>query len=205
MKHFIFSAILILVGLFGHAQTTTLLFSDSEDQKTLEFYGIPIKGTIQEYFNKLVAKGFEPFSATTNKILTGEFIGESCTVILSGDDDLISSISIRTNREYNNWHDIYSAYNRIIKLYNEKYGAAFTSNEEFYYPFEKGDGYEFTAIKSDKCDISTIWSISDNSGNRYGIIGISITDEAKIFITYVNMNNQEIIDKQEKESYLDEI
>lgn len=175
----------ILFVLFS----STLVYS----QEHMSFKGIPINGTTNEFAQKLISQGYQKIETKDNIIiLEGEFINKKCKVYLIG--------SVKTNKiwkvyvilpENSSWYSIKGDYKELKVQFQQKYGEG-RSYEFFSKPYYEGDGYEFQAIRKDKCTYATFFDSTN------GNIMLEIGDES-IRISYEDKINSEINNK-EKES-----
>lgn len=166
----------------------------------LDFKGISITGTMKNFSDALVNSGCERISPE-NYFFKGEFIDKDCLIAILGDEnsDLISGILILFDTEYKNWDDLRNAYYGVVKLYQTKYGTPTNELLKFYYPYERGDGYEITAIAVGKCKMSTTWQIENGS------IVVYVTDDINIGIVYKDKKSESIVNERINQSHLNEI
>lgn len=77
-------------------------------------------------------------------------------------------------------------------MYSNKYGAPEYHIESFYYPFnDDSDGLEMVAVKNDKCNYVSRFTVDG------GTIAVMITDDCSLTIYYIDKINNE---KSQKES-----
>lgn len=120
----------------------------------LEFKGIPIYGSEEEFRELLIKKGFNDYGYS----LEGPFAGfYDCKVDIftSPYSQEVIGLLIRIPiNSKNDWISHLSVYNRINELLTNKYSNP--SIEEIYEnPFFKGDGRELTGLKKNKIKFNT--------------------------------------------------
>lgn len=84
-------------------------------------------------------------------------------------------------------------YDDLQSSINDVYGKG-KANKKFKSPYEDGDGYEISAIKTGNADYSTFWH--DDKDNT---IGETISDELEITLVYQDSAMGEIAEKRQKE------
>ncbi|MBP9018142.1 MAG: hypothetical protein BWZ11_00822 [Bacteroidetes bacterium ADurb.BinA395] len=185
---------LLLIILFS--VSTFSLYS----QEHITFKGIPLKGTINSFAQELVKKGCTIKESKGNLIiLKGEFVNETCEIILVG--------SKKTNTiwkvvaylpEQTSWYSIKSDYNILKKQFQQKYGDG-ESYEFFSDPYYEGDGYEMQALRLEKCTYATYFK------TETGTISLEISKFQQISISYEDKINVELKRKESDEIINDEI
>ncbi len=100
-------------------------------QEHLSFKGIPIEGSMNEFCQKLKAKGFTSIGSENNlAIFKGDFTGRNATIGVSATDDGKSvygiDVTFKASQEWSALVDIYGYYK---DLYTRKYGKPNASKE----------------------------------------------------------------------------
>ncbi|WP_165041814.1 hypothetical protein [Dysgonomonas sp. ZJ709] len=94
-------------------------------------------------------------------------------------------------------------YDSLVDDISTKYGKPDKKMYSFDYPFEEGDGYELSAIKSGKSNIASRWSIPNRMPTS--TVAIVITDQAKIAVLYDYLKISDIVDVKEKNKNLKDL
>ena len=121
--------LLILCTLF----ISVSLSAQSKSNQHLKFMGIPINGSITNFQNKLIAKGFKYDKAISKAIegptryYDGQFAGESVGLYVYYDHDqkFVYRVKITISRE--DVDQAISIMNKFRHLFEEKYGTAASS------------------------------------------------------------------------------
>lgn len=151
-----------------------------------EFKGVTINGGVQDVADSLMKQGYEFIDGGDDGILLGgKFAGiENCQILVSG--------SIHTKQTYsvsvftptmNTWWSVKADYDRIKEMLQKKYGRPTNRTEFFNDPYEEGDGYELSALSSGYGIYAT------NYSSKNGEIGVIITGEGQILLTYKDIKN----------------
>jgi len=133
-------------------------------QEHLKFKGVPIDGTLQEFVQKMKAKGFTSVGMQCGiAVLKGDFAGaKECTIgvgTLQG-NNLVSKISVAFP-EASNWLELYGRYCDLKEMLTEKYGSPSNCIEEFQRSYQpQDDADRFYEAKSDRCKFITTFSPS---------------------------------------------
>lgn len=113
--------------------TLTLLFAflSAMAQEHLSFKGIPIKGSMTEFCQKLKSKGFTSIGREDNLTLfSGKFTGQKATVGVTSTDDKKNVFAVIVFFDPSNeWNTLVNTYNYYKELYTRKYGEP-TATEE---------------------------------------------------------------------------
>lgn len=173
MKKFILAALaLFLTVLTVSAQTG--------DPK---FKGITVAGDASVFVDKLKDVGFTYVAEGDGLyLLDGSFAGfDDCQAIVyyTPTDKTVAKVTVLTT-VYSSWRTMYSDYNELKRVYEQKYGHPDSDYHFFSPPYELGDGYETTAVKLNKCHYLTVWHVGGYT------LGLKITQDMKISIGYEN-------------------
>jgi hypothetical protein len=113
--------------------TLTLFFASMGimAQEHLSFKGIPIKGSLTEFCQKLKAKGFVQIGRQTNPVsFSGDFTGRKAQVNVAATDDGKDVFSVVVFVEPSEeWNALVNTYNYYKGLYIRKYGKPVVSEE----------------------------------------------------------------------------
>lgn len=121
------------------------LYAQSKSNQHLKFMGIPIDGSITNFQNKLIAKGFK-YNKTASKaidepirIFNGQFAGEKATIYVSYNRDLNLVYSVAATIERNTEDDIINLMSKFISNYENKYGIYAEKGDDAYdFYFDNG-------------------------------------------------------------------
>jgi len=167
-------------------------------QEHMKFMGVPITGKLEAFISKMESLGFTPYSKEYLKenqfFMKGKFAGENCTIDISRTSisHIVYMVAAYTE-QYTSWESLKRDYFSFKNDYTDKYGTPFKSNETFLGSYYDGDGYELSAIKSDKCDYETIYYL-DN-----GRIIIQVLSPAILSFAYGDNANLLINSKEQEE------
>ena len=180
-----------------------LVFSSSVcfAQDHLTFKGIPIDGKLTEFVSKLQEHGLV-LTYTNDEgyasILKGTFAGfEDCLiyVLSSKKSHIVWKVSVKFP-EQTSWYALKSRYNDYKTSLTQKYGAP---NDDFHFftkPYYEGDGYEFQALRNDKCSYTAFFDVTgglivieiESKEYNSGRVAISYEDEIN---TQLKKNDQQ--------------
>lgn len=172
MKKIILSFAIILASVVSFGQET----------EHLKFMGIPIDGTLTEFTQKLVQKGF--VKSKNEQILTGKFAQEDVDVLigLTPKSEKVYTCLVDFG-EYTSWNLLKNEYIRFRESLIKKYGTPINDVHYFSFPYDEGDGCEMLAVKEDKCNYGCFW----NNG-----IGILILSSGQVCISYCDPINEKL-------------
>lgn len=174
---------------------------DVDSVKHLEFKGIPIDGSLNEFVSKLEAKGFTKTETMGTMVqLKGDFAGESVNVYVVGSEKNKTVWKVAVFfPEKSSWRSLKSDYFDYKELFTKKYGKPKNDYEFFSDPYYEGDGYELSALKRDKC---TYCSFYYPEG---GIIMLEISSSECVLVGYEDSTNAKIKSREEEENAMDDI
>ena len=133
--------LLILFTLFLSAP----LYAQSKSNQHLKFMGIPIDGSITNFQNKLIAKGFKYDKVGSQniegptRIFKGQFAGESSQLFVYYDRDqkFVYSVGVCIDRDSED--DIINLMSNFISNYENKYGIDAEKGDDTYdFYFDNG-------------------------------------------------------------------
>ena len=161
-------------------------------QEHLTFKGIPIEGSMNEFCQKLKAKGFNLVGKENNlSYLTGDFTSREVTIGVSATDDgqnVVAVIVLFDKSE--EWKILADTYDYYKILYTRKYGEPSASKE--YNPATHDSNTAFMAeVYKGTVEYSSEWKVAG------GDIHLSIEKssggvfEGMVVIRYVNSQNIE--------------
>lgn len=152
-------------------------FAQGKLDKTdhLQFKGVPIDGTLNEFISEMKKSGFTLLGIEDGTAgLTGDFAAyKNCIIVVSTLDqkDLVSTISV-IFPEQDTWSYLSSDYFSLKELLTIKYGKPSESVEEFQSSSQAGNDMEKMLYV--KMDMSTYYS---NYETNNGTIQLSIDHE----------------------------
>lgn len=157
----------------------------------LTFRQLPITGDINTFINNLESLGYTvelPFTNEYNvAVLKGKFAGiNDCKVIAVATP--LTKIVCRvvvSLPEQQVWFKLKSDYNEFKEKLTKKYGKP-QSYEFFTDPYYEGDGYEMSALSSEKCNFSSYFDDKD------GTIVVRLNTEGCVGIVYEDKYNSSI-------------
>ena len=133
-----------------------------------KFMGIEMRGSIDEFSDKLKKKGFEFIEGTDKSLLLkGDFAGETVKVAVIGKEKVYGvGVFFADQSE---WIPLKNQYYNYKKRLISKYGTPTTQNEEFVGSFV--DGLEMISIDKEEIDYQCEFRQSQTSG----VVRLSIT------------------------------
>ena len=189
MKRFLTIAVLIFSFMFVMAQTPN---------KHLTFKGIPITGTLEDFAQKIEAKGFKKtFSGKIAAEFEGEFAGYSgCKIYVFKipNRNIVHKVVV-VLPEKSSWARLEEEYNKFKGMLTNKYGESSWSSEKF----KEGaltfnDDAKMASLKEGNCDYGTAWKV-DNGYITVQISSIPDTDGGNIGLVYFDKINDALADK----------
>lgn len=178
MKKLFFILVLVFISLCASSQEHLL------------FKGIPIKGSMTAFCQKLGTKGFTPIGHDNNVTLfTGDFTGRRATVGVGASDDGKNVFSVIVLFDPSGeWNILVDTYNYYKELYTRKYGEPTVSIENN--PARSNANVALMAeVHQGTVEYSSSWkiqggdihlSIEKTSGIYEGQVMISYSDSQNI-------------------------
>jgi hypothetical protein len=159
------------------------------------FDGVPVSGDLTTTIAKFKAKGyvFKKF-VDNGAILTGKvsFRDVELYIFVTPFTKKVFKFTIYLE-EKDTWSSLRFDYEKYYTIFKEKYGEPDTEYSFFSSPYESGDGYEMTAVKSGKATFSAFWLNRDNLS-----VVVSISKWNQVELTYENDINTELRAKEVK-------
>lgn len=194
----LFIIALISAGLLSFTWNTAY----SQDSIShLEFKGIQMKGSINDFADKLVKMGYIIKENTGNVItLEGQFVGKDATIYIAGTPKTNTIWKVMVYLpEVSSWYSIKSDYKYYKDMYTQKYGAPKDVYEFFSKPYYEGDGYEMSALKNDKCHYFSAFHTNE------GVVVLEISTFKKVRFSYEDNANTELRNKEKDTAVIDDI
>jgi hypothetical protein len=180
-------------NLNGQDTTQSNSTNDTVKARTYSFAGIEIKGAYKNYVQALSKKGFTLITTDTTEnfaALGGKISGVEVSVYI-----FWTPISKEVCRvgviypEHESWFSISTEYNKIMKIINTKYGEGIC-DENWTYPYEDNhEGYEWTALKTERLRKYCLWD-----GIR-----LSMNKEGNNILIYTNPRIEEVFKKEQQQ------
>lgn len=183
-----------------------VIFALTSNAQTL--LGIPFNGDAKVFVNKLVKeKGFvldkSNVDGSNTYILSGKILGYQCEVIVLGTsktNQVCKMVAYTPNAT--TFSDLTSTFNSIYTLLEAKYGKNDRECIDYFTtPYERGDGYEISAIKLGKYIRMCMFGENEPNLSAYEII----EKYAQVKLVWENKENMQLLKKERLESAKDEL
>lgn len=140
----------------------------------LTFKGVPITGTLKEFTNAMVQKGFHhELTQDGVAVFSGDFAGyRDCSigVLTLQNQDVVNLVTVLFS-EHETWSSLITQYNRLKLLLSQKYGAPADNTEVFTAEYPPSSDYsKLSALHSGEY----VWYTSFET--EEGEIRLSITE-----------------------------
>lgn len=178
MKKFILTIVLAISVSFISAQS---------------FNGVPLEGDLTTCITRFKAKGFVVNKYIDNgAILKGK--------VANYQIELYVFTTPKSKKVYKavafvekdlSWASLKYNYEKFVALFTEKYGTPTNKLERFIDPYYEGDGYEMTAVSTEKCEYYTLWL-----NTQLMNLGVEISKYEQVKLTYENVAMMEIMRKE---------
>lgn len=159
-----------------------------------QFDGINISGDFTSALNKFKAKGYVVVKGEGNRyILSGSINSLPVEILILGTPKTrqFAKVTVWLPKK-TNWESLKSNYQDWLELLTTKYGKPSSSYNFFKTPYYEGDGYELTAVSSEKCVYAAYWiDILQNM-----TLAISISEYQQVEIVYENDSIMELYKKE---------
>ena len=156
-----------------------------------EFLGIKVDGKFSTVIEKFKAKGFKLTGITEKRIASMKGIAAGkqveLNIVCSPISKTVWKFSVYLP-EHSTWSALKNEYSYYLDLLTEKYGEPNNKYDFFSDPYSEGDGYEETAVKTEKCTFSAFWDL----------YSVNISKWMQVNITYENLVNSQIDDAENK-------
>lgn len=159
-----------------------------------EFLGIKVDGKRDDVIAQFRNKGFildkVPDSKTTVASMTGMAGSNKVDlhIVWSPVSKTVWKFGVFLP-EQSSWYSLKSDYEKYLQILTEKYGDPTNSYNFFSEPYKEGDGYEMSAVASEKCNFIAFWKES---------IIVEITKWKEVKISYENTINSNINERETK-------
>jgi hypothetical protein len=160
------------------------------------FDGVTISGDLPTAVAKYKAKGYKVTETFESGVsLKGEVASREVELMLfitPKSKTIFKAVVFMP--KFENWYDLKDDYNRYLQILSTNYGMPKDSYSMFNTPYKEGDGYEMTAVVSDKCAYAAYWFDLDNSN-----ISLQISKYKQVRIAYENIKNMALRDKEKSD------
>lgn len=149
-----------------------------------------MEGTLQEFTDKLAAKGFTPVKIQDDiSLLEGEFAGyKDCSIWANTDKSGTIFMVCVFLPEMETWRELELCYMNFKSMLSEKYGEPEDCVEEFQYSYADDDRTKLHELKMDRCKYYSVFSC-DN-----GYIRLDIDHQGSycwVTLSYFDNENQD--------------
>ena len=164
----------------------------------LTFMGIPITGTVENFAQKLGAKGFKKvFSNKDAVVFEGKFAGYSgCKIYVFKvpNRNIVYGVGVVFPKK-SSWANLEEEYNKFKDMLTNKCGKPASHSETF----KEGastfnDEAKMRSLKEGNCDYWTRWNV-ENGYIRVKIFSLPDTDYGNISLIYYDKINSDLADK----------
>ena len=172
-------------------------------EEHLSFKGVPINGTLKQYTDAMVKKGFHSEGIKDGfSVLTGDFAGyKNCDIRVATlkKCDVVSHIEVLFP-ETELWPAIIDDYNNLKSLLTEKYGEPELVREEFTKYHGNDNALKIYAINGGELEWYTVFS-TELGDIELTLAGGSVGYKARVRLSYYDRVNTETV----KQSALDDL
>ena len=185
--------------------TVMLAISAQAQSKHLEFEGVPIDGTLEQFVDKMVSKGFVYIETKDGTaFLYGEIAGyEDCLIGVKSlkNNDLVSCVLVFFP-ENDTWRALVTRYGILQFLLTGKYGKPEKVVEEFKHGDPKNDLLRWVYLMDGHCNYSTLYS-TDKGDIVLTLMYESGGQVALVYLDRINSESQSIPEEQQSEEQVD--
>jgi hypothetical protein len=169
---------------------TIPLFAQASEHLT--FKGVPIDGTLKQFYSKLQQEGFDGYVSEEGDmaLANGDFAGFKgclCAIQTSHPEELISEVNILFFPRSETWATLSSNYNSLKSMLTDKYGKPSDCVERFPSLYiSKDDNSKMHEVIMDRCTYRTSYEVE----NGFIILSINNTT-VTAQLTYIDRINSE--------------
>ena len=168
----------------------------------LKFMGIPINGTLENFTQKLVAKGMKRQQCRDDMwAFRGKFAGkDDCTIYVSQvpSRNIVYKVVVCLPPR-GTWEWLENDYKEFKKMLTTKYEEPYKCSESFKEGTYVGSDYlKISALKGGECNYYSIW------GSTEGVIGLDIfnadgSSSCCVRLTYIDLINGKLADSSKQD------
>ena len=167
----------------------------------LEFMGISIDGSLDNFVEKLEGKGFTLQSDyRTEAVLEGKFTGKAAKIFVysTPKTSTVCRVAVKfENQGFVTWDMLELQYFESKKLLINKYGEPISVNEEFLRDNVDGASEKLYELKKRRCKYNSLFMNDERSGSiLVAIIPMDGVSEPCVTIAYTDNMNMEVYDKE---------
>ena len=167
----------------------------------LEFMGISIDGSLDNFVEKLKGKGFTLQSDYgTEAVLEGNFTGEMAKIFVysTPKTSTVCRVAVKfENQGSATWNVLESQYLDSKKLLINKYGEPVSVTEEFSRDYVEGSRQKMLELRMGRCEYNSLFMNNERSGSiLVAIIPMDGVSEPCVTIAYTDNMNMEVYDKE---------
>lgn len=167
----------------------------------LEFMGISIDGSLDNFVEKLKGKGFTLQSDYgTEAVLEGNFTGEMAKIFVysTPKTSTVCRVAVKfENQGSATWNVLESQYLDSKKLLINKYGEPVSVTEEFSRDYVEGSRQKMLELRMGRCEYNSLFMNDERSGSiLVAIIPMDGVSEPCVTIAYTDNMNMEVYDKE---------
>ena len=193
MKRILTIAVFIFSFMFVMAQTPN---------NHLTFKGIPITGTLENFAQKMEAKGFKKIYSDKSCIgFKGEFAGYSeCNVYVFKvpNQNIVYRVGVCFPQE-SSWANLEKEYYKFKGMLTNKYGDPALQSETFKEGASTFNNHaKMASLKEGNCDYMAEW-VADNGIIQVRIFSIPDTYDGYICLTYFDKINDALAKKAKED------
>ena len=165
MKKVLSFCICFVLNAIAYSQELSDSVSTKYVSEHLKFMGIPMEGPLDDFSDKIIAKGFQFEMVNDNNltILQGIFAGHQASVLLqpnrNNDIYRVQVIFGDGKNYFTSWEKISSLYYELKDLLISKYGQPEECTEKFVGKEPKRDYHKMLAVAQEKCDYYCIFEL----------------------------------------------
>lgn len=194
MKRFLSVLFLVFAVFVSYGQNVVA-------ENHLEFMGISIDGSLDNFVEKLEGKGFTLQSDyRTEAVLEGKFTGKAAKIFVysTPKTSTVCRVAVKfENQGFVTWDMLELQYFESKKLLINKYGEPISVNEEFLRDNVDGASEKLYELKKRRCKYNSLFMNDERSGSiLVAIIPMDGVSEPCVTIAYTDNMNMEVYDKE---------
>lgn len=167
-------------------------------EEHLSFKGVPIDGTLKQYTDAMVKKGFKYEGKTDDGMafLSGDFAGfKGCMVGVSTltSCDVVNRIGVLFP-EKDTWATLVYDYENLKSMLTTKYGEPAMNREEFMSYTGDSNSLRMHALNDDELVWFTAWS-TELGDIELSLVGGNFSNEGRVRLMYYDRANTETVNQ----------
>ncbi len=181
MKRFSIFLMSVLLSLTSFAQETGC---------HLDFEGIPVTGTLNEFLTISESKGYKLMERNEQSmLLSGLYRGKLCRVLVERlpDENLVWGLTVFLP-SCDNWKDLYRDYKDLCRVFRDKFGKPVDVTEWFDMVKRPASSRKrFAAVKDGRCFYKSVYE--DPLGQVDVVIWSDKTNGCYVLVSYIDNIN----------------